>query len=544
MNMSMYFRKSLILGVVFTIVFFAAGCSTAATPAIPETEAPPEQTEAPPEETEALPEETEALPEQTEEPQAEPTEPETKEINIGPNFDAKGLSPDLTNFWTVFGVVENLTTLDPEGDLVPALAIEWEMTGNETWDFTLREGVQFHNGQPLNADAVASALNRYIGLESARTELQGATITAIDEYTIEITTQKHEPYLPQLMTDYTMGIMAPEAFDGDGNPVEVIGTGPFVLVEWIQDEHATLMKFDDYWGDSPKVDRINLLRIPDPHTRATMIRTGELDIAEGMPVTDAISLAGESDIDVFEVPQTRYRVIYLNNSAPPFDDVRIRKAINYAIDRDALVEYILEGYGSVAQSPFLPTLPWGTNEIEGYSYDPDTAKALLEEAGAENLTFSLCTYTSRAELPLLAQAIQAQLAEIGVTAELEVGEYSACQKSVSDGTHEAVLIARGPLYGGYDPMTLYASDYACDGGYNWSSYCDPEFEALLSEAQVVDDLSKRYELSQDMEQFLVDKAVDVFLNYYVGIDATRSDVTGYIPHPLEMGSPLQLVDKR
>ena len=483
-------------------------------------------------------------PEQPEAPTAEPPPPteEPKVLNLGPLFDAKGLSPDLTNFWSNYGVVENLTNLDPEGVLVPALAVEWEMTGDKTWEFTLREGVSFHNGTPCDADAVVFALTRYVGLDSARSELKGATIAAKDALTVEITTPEHVPYLPQLLTNYTTGIMAPEAFDAEGNATEVIGTGPYILVEWIKDEHATLTKNASYWGGMPKVDTINLLRIPDTHTRATMVTTGELDIAEGIPIADAIAMADDPNIVVIETPQTRYRVVYLNNSAPPFNDVRVRKALNYAVDRDAMVAYILEGYGSVAQGPFLPTLPWGNPDIKGYTYDLEAAKALLKDAGAENLTFNLCTYTSRAELPLLAQAYQAQLAEIGVTVNLEVGEYSACQKSVSDGTHEAILIARGPVYGGYDPMTLYASDYACDGNYNWSSHCDPEFDALLAEAQPVDDTATRYQYSQQIEQMLVDEAVNVFLNYYVGLVAVRSNVSGYVPHRLEMGSPMHLVD--
>jgi peptide/nickel transport system substrate-binding protein len=471
-----------------------------------------------------------------------PPTPVPKVLNFGPLFDAKGLSPDMDNFWTKLGCVENLTYLDSDGSLIPALATEWTITGDKSWEFTLREGVTFHNGQPFNAEAAVFALNRYFGLDSARSELKGATASATGDYLIQITTAQHIPYLPQLFTDYTTGIMHADAFNADGEATTVIGTGPFKMIEWVKDEYATLHKFADYWGGEPHIDIINLLRIPDLHTRATMVKTGELDIARGIALTDAKAMMNDPNIVIMVTPQTRYRVIYFNNSAPPFDDVRVRKAINYAIDREALVEYVLEGYGSVAQGVFLPTLPWGNPDLKGYNYDPDAAKALLKEAGQEDLTFTLCSYTSRPSLPLIAQAVQAQLAEIGVTVELEVGEYSACQKAVSDLTHEAVLIARGPLYGGYDPTTLYASDYASDGGYNWSIYRNPEFDALLSQAQATDDPDTRYTLSQELEKLVVDEAVDVFLSYYVGIDAVRANVTGFTPHRLEMGSPMHLLD--
>jgi len=471
-----------------------------------------------------------------------PPTPEPKVLNIGPRFDAKGLSPDMTNQWTKYGVVENLTYLDPEGNLVPALATEWKVTGDRSWEFKLREGVTFHNGKPFNAEVAVFALNRYFGLDSARSELKGASAVVKDDYTIEVTTKKHIPYLPQLFTNYTTGIMHPDAFDAEGNATKVIGTGPYMLEEWVKDEYATLKKFADYWGGVPNIDTINLLRIPDPHIRATMLKTGELDIARGIPIADAKAFESDSDIEVFVTPQTRYRVIYFNNSKPPFDDVRVRKAINYAIDREALVKYVLEGYGTVAQGPFLPTLPWGNPDLKGYNYDPEAAKALLKEAGAENLSFTLMTYTSRPELPLLAQAIQAQLAEIGVTVEIQAGEYSACKKAVSNNTHEAVLIARGPVYGGYDPTTLYASDYASDGGYNWSKYSNADFDALLAKAQVTDDTAERYAICQELEQKLVDEAVDAFLNYYVGLDGVRKGVSGFAPHRLEMGTPMHFLD--
>ena len=167
---------------------------------------------------------------------------------------------------------------------------------------------------------------------------------------------------------------------------------------------------------------------------------------------------------------------------------------------------------------------------------------LLKDAGMENLSFSLCTYTSRPTLPLVAQAVQAQLAEIGVTVDLQVGEYSACKKLVTDNTHEAILIARGPVYGGYEPTTLYASDYSCEGNFNWSVYCNPDFDARLAEAQATDDTAARYAISKDLEQMLVDEAANVWLNYYVGLDGYRSNVSGFMPHRLEMGPPMHLID--
>ena len=471
-----------------------------------------------------------------------PPTPEPKELNFCHRFDATGLSPDIASYWVQLGVVEGLTRLDPEAVLQPALATEWEVTGDKTWEFELRKGVAFHNGEPFNAEAAAFALNRYSGLENARPELKGMLVAAKDEYTIEITTPTHCPFLPELFTNYTTAIMHEDAFDAEGNGIAVIGTGPYQYVEWVKDEYATLKKNSGYWGGEPKIDIVNLPRIKDVHTRGTMLRTGELDVARGLDIEDAKALQSESDIVIVETPQTRYRVIYFNNSQPPFDDVRVRKAINYAIDRDALVKYVLEGYSEAAQGPFLPTLPWGNPDIKGYGYDPDAAKALLKEAGQENLSFSICTYTSRPTLPLVAQAVQAQLADIGVTVDLQVGEYSACKKLVTDNTHEAILIARGPVYGGYEPTTLYASDYSCDGNFNWSVYCNPDFDALLAEAQATDDTEARYAISKDLEQMLVDEAANVWLNYYVGLDGHRSNVSGFMPHRLEMGPPMHLID--
>ena len=521
------------LSLLAIVGLLAVGC-TATPTEVPATEVP--AAEVPPTEPPAA----EVPPTEVPPTEAPPTEP--KVLNMSPTFDAKGLSPDMTNFWTKYGAVENLTTLNDDAALAPALALAWERTDDNSWEFELRQGVAFHNGEPFDADVAAFALNRYFGLETASGPLKGAIATAKDEFTLQITTLDPAPFLPHLFMNYTTGIMHPDAFGADGVATEVIGTGPYQVIEWVKDEHATLEKFAGYWAAEPKIDTINLLRIPDPHTRATMVRTGELDIAEGIPIADAIDMEGDGNIQVFATPQTRFRVIYLNNSAPPFDDVRVRQAINYAIDRDAMVDYVLEGYGTVAQAPFLDTLPWGNPGIDGYTYDPDKAKQLLAEAGQEQLSFRMMTYSSRAELPLLAQAAQAQLAEIGVTVDLQVTEYSALKKAVSDQDFDALLIARGPLYGGYDPTALYSSDYTTDGSYNWSLYHNGEFDARLAEAQSNDDSAARYAICQELEQDLVDQAVNAFLNYYVGLDAVRSNVSGFKPHTLELGSPMHLLD--
>ena len=224
-----------------------------------------------------------------------PPTPEPKVLNYCHRFDATGLSPDIASYWVQLGVVESLTTLDPDGVLQPALATGWEATGDKTWEVKLRQGVAFHNGEPFNAEAAAFALNRYAGLKNARPELAGMVVQPKDEYTIEITTPKHCPFLPALFTNYTTAIMHPDAFDAEGTGIAIIGTGPFQYVEWVKDEFATFKKNPGYWGGEPKIDILNLPRIKDVHTRATMLRTGELDIARGLGIEDAKALKSESD---------------------------------------------------------------------------------------------------------------------------------------------------------------------------------------------------------------------------------------------------------
>jgi len=325
-------------------------------------------------------------------------------------------------------VLEGLLRMDEQFNLVPLLAESWENVDPLTWRFRLRQGVTFHDGSPFTASDVVATMEfltqagpLWFGID------QGGT-TAIDDYTVEITTTSPNYALPSYLSHPSYGILK-----AGSDPAEPVGTGPFKFVEYVKDSHIIVEKYEDYWGGTPQIDRIEFRFYPDPTARVLALQAGELDLVIDVPRESAPLLAGDTRFRLVTSDVGAYQALYVNiNGEEPYvlgQDPAVREAIGFAIDREALLASAFGGLAEPSQT-FIPAQVLGqyADQVAGYQYDLDKATAILEEAGwvdsdgdgirekdGRPLRLELVNgFPNAAANGLTAEVIQAQLRKAGV----------------------------------------------------------------------------------------------------------------------------------
>jgi len=439
---------------------------------------------------------------------------------------------------TAWGTAETLIKIDFDGQIQPALAESWTQPAENQWSFTLRSGVTFHNGEALTADAVVTAFTYLFAAETPPRGLSPENISAIeatDAQTVIITTVEPDLLLPNRLTAPSFAILAPAAYASTPPNAFGTGTGPFILAEEIPAQSATLRKNEQYWGGLVNLDAVTVLAAPDAETQATMLRTGEVDIAQQLPIPQLPLLEVDSAITVVRAPQPRATTLYLNNRQGPMADLLVRRAVLHAIDKRALVDAILEGVGAPAAGPFAPNEVWVNPDLTPDTYDPEAAKALLAEAGYEEgqLTLNLWTYPARTNLPPTAVALQQMFADVGIAAEVRIAPYNALEPEVLAGNFDIFIVSRNHLLDNYDPEGFLQADFGCEGSYNLNGYCNPTVDGQLAEARTLADPEARYALYRQIEQTIVaDDVASIWLDYTEQLYGYRTGVVNYRPHPL------------
>lgn len=281
-------------------------------------------------------------------------------------------------------VVETMTKIDPEsGEIEPQLATEWSQVDDLTWSFKLREGVVFHDGTPFNAEAMKYSIERTLDDSidcEIRVKFFGGTdliVTATGDHELEIKTDSPVPILPTLMG--TMVAMSTETPMGEITR-EPIGTGPYVLAEWSPGQQIVLERFDDYWGEQPEVTKATYVWRSESAVRAAMVAKGEADIAPNIAVQDATDES--MDFSFLNSETLRLRI---DTEIPPLDDIRVRKALNYATDRAGLKGTIFSDEVIMSTQHVVPGINGHNPDLEPYPYEPEKAMQLLEEAKADGV---------------------------------------------------------------------------------------------------------------------------------------------------------------
>ena len=416
-------------------------------------------------------------------------------------------------------VVETLTEIDPEdGSITPRLATEWEEVDDDTWRFKLREGVKFHDGGDFTAEAVKFNIERMLGdaiyCEDKAKFFAGTNldVEVTGDHTIEVTANPPQPILPTLFG--TVAIASPNT-PTDELTREPVGTGPYVFAEWRPDRDIVLERFEDYWGEPPAVEQATYVWREESAVRAAMVAAGEADISPTIAAKDATD--PEMDFSYFNSETSRLRI---SMDVPPLDDVRVRKAVNHLIDREAMIGTIFPEGVEPAANLVVPSINGHNPDIQPYTYDPAKAKELLEAARADGVPVDdeirligrLEVYPNATESM---EAILAMLLEGGINASLEMVEVAQwsdlATKPYAEDRPPTLLQSMHDNNNGDAVFTVYYK-YHSEGAQ--SDTDDPELDRKIIEAGAATG-EERTKMFQEIFRIVHDDVVPQVLLYHM-----------------------------
>jgi peptide/nickel transport system substrate-binding protein len=417
-------------------------------------------------------------------------------------------------------------------EIEPALATDWTISDDGLeYTFNLREGVSFHDGTPFNAEAVKFNFDRMLD-ENHPFASTGPfplafffsaveNVEVVDDLTVKFTL--NEPFAPFMsnLASPTGLIVSPAAVGASGadygrNPV---GTGPFKFEEWQSNTRVVASRNDAYWDGAPSLEAVIFRPITDANTRVAEMLSGGIDVLLETPPDNVAQFRNDANYQVVEAVGPHVWYVMLNAKDGPFADVRVRQAVNYAVNKESLVTDVLQGTAEVSAGPIPPAFNWAYNEdVAPYPYDPEKAKALLAEAGAEgaSLTFLVTEGGSGMLDPVpMGTAIQADLAAVGLNVEIKTYEWNTFLSEVNPG-----LEGKGDMaemaWMTSDPdtlpfLTLRTAAFPAEGGFNSSYYSNPEVDALLDKARIATDPAERGELYKQVQAITHEDAPWLFV---------------------------------
>jgi len=454
------------------------------------------------------------------------------------------ISPtDNESIWTVQQIYDTLYTVTPDGtEVTPSLATGYEVSEDDTtYTFQLREGVKFSNGDPLTAEDVAFSIERATNSDEGLTYLNAAIekVTAEGESTVVVKTGY--PWGP-LVADLSLFVngIIPKDFAGMSEEEffeKPIGTGPFMLKEWNKGQSLKLVRNPHYWKKGkPYLDSITYTRVADENQRVLQLRGGQADIVRFPPVSQIEALQSAPDLSAKAFPSSAVYYILPNHNKAPFDDVHVRRAISYAIDREAIVEAVLFGQGSPADSFLAASDP---------NYEPQPEIAFdLEKAKAEMAASSVPQGFSTELLVTpsgvrLAEVLQQQLAQIGVDVSIRTVDANQILAVLADGKHDMGINYWTDDIPDSDERTSWFLDQVSGNDY-YTFYQNPKMKQLVEAAQRTNDQEERADIYREIQALQASELPQIPLYYSPYAYAWSDDVHGFNVTPLG-NSPMENV---
>ena len=474
---------------------------------------------------------------------------------FGRGGDSVSLDPGIVTDGESFKVTKNLfeTLLnfgEQDTTIKPGLAKKWTVSDDGlTYTFELEEGVKFHDGTDFNAEAVIKNVNRWkAGTEeqfyyfNSMFKAEGEDIIkdvkADGDYKVILTLSRPQaPFLKNLAMS-PFGIASPTAFEKDGdkfgqNPV---GTGPFKFVDWKPNQTITIEKFEDYWqAGLPKLDRVIFQVFKDNTARLNALIKGDIDLADGINPSDGKTVEGNSALQLIERPSMNIGYLGLTNTRPPFDNKLVRQAVNYAIDKQAIVDAFFEGRAQVAANPMPPSISGYNSDIDPYPYDPAKAKELLAEAGYDGKEIELWAMPVARpympDSPKVAEVIKKNLEDVGIPSKIVTFEWATYLDKAKNGEADAFMLGWTGDNGDADNFIYTLLDKDNIGSNNYAYYSNDEVHDLLIAAQSETDEAKRNDLYKQAQVIIHEEAPWVPLAHSTPLLAAKAGVKGFKPHP-------------
>jgi peptide/nickel transport system substrate-binding protein len=451
-------------------------------------------------------------------------------------------------------IAETLVMVEPDGKLVGGLAESWSVGEDKlTWRFKLRSGVAFHDGSPLTAESVMASLKRSLAGESMQ-QIPVESLS-IDGDTLVLKTKTPFSHLPAVLVDYASVVLAPASYGPDGKVAKVFGTGPFRITRVDGKTVLDLERFDSYWGEKPKVARARYTAISNGDTRTNVAIAGDQDIIfTTVPAASPrIDAAGQMKVESLTIP--RVRAMAFNVGLPQFADVRVRRAINMAIDRKGIASAVLRHPGSAATQLLPAAVPaWHDASLPAHTLDVAGANALLDQAGwvkgadgvrakdGTRLAGKVLTIANRPELAVMATAMQAQLKAIGMELSVEPGPAANIPAAIKDGTMQMTMFAR-TYVNVPDVIATIIPDFTRErstwGTLNWPGR--DRVKALTDEYVQSFDESRKAALRKDILKIIHEEVPVAALAWFEHTVAVNKRVKGLVIDPFETRYWLQKV---
>lgn len=445
-------------------------------------------------------------------------------VTIATHLDVDTLDPtqniNTHQRWVYRHIFDPLVTLSADGKVLPAAASRWEQIDPLTWRFHLRRDVKFHNGEALTAAAVkltvelmqkpaSQARSYYSRFKEAR---------VVDDYTVDLVTEKPFANTLILVADYLLPI-PPKYFaevGAEGIARRPIGTGAYKFVSWRRGDRVILEANREWWNGRPKADRVVFWPIPEAGTRVAALLNGEAQLISNIPQIQVARVKSSNTVRV-EAAESGALPIWagLVVDREGLKDKRVRQAINYAVNKQAIVDRLLQGYGRAMGQPCSAQTSCYDTALAPYPYDPDKARALLREAGVQNLSLKLHFPTGVVSNgPELSQAIAADLARVGIKTEVIQDEWKVFAEKLFDFKNKQANLGDVFLmyYKAGPTIELVLSTVLVTGkNWNWTHYSNPKVDSAWDAAEATVDTAKRTALFKEMAAIVRDEAPWLFL---------------------------------
>jgi len=423
-------------------------------------------------------------------------------------------------------------------EIEPALAVSWELSEDKkVITFHLREGVTFQQGfGPFTAQDVKASFDRFVGLEAEKWSLPDIElwepidrVEVVDDYTVKLIFKHPDAtFLPEILPSPYAHVTAKKAIEKyntvEGMKAHAVGTGPYYVDHWTPLQELVLLRFEDYWGPKPYYKKVTFISVSDIRTGELALERGELDIAR-ISMDDIERYRGKPDIGVNVFPSTEYRWIGMNMRRKPFDDIRVRMAIRYAVNVDEILEGALAGVPKPTGTPVAPGLFGCWEEAPIYNKpDLEKARQLLTEAGYPD-GFTATIISSVADVgDKILPIVQAQLAQIGIDLKITILEKSAVYSTLMDPEHPYDMFV--VKYSVGKTTVLALQWFVCEqvGKWNLMNWCNPIYDDLLKAARGTFDLEARKTFFVLMQKVLDQAAVGIFIDNGTNIWGTRKGI--------------------
>lgn len=481
-------------------------------------------------------------------------EVEAKDLVVGLTGDPVSLDPhnatDTISSLINYQILDTLVAFNDKMEIVPRLAESWTTSDDgKTWTFKLRQGVTFQDGTPFTAEAVKTNFERMADKSKklSRRVLVGQFIESIatngdSEVVFHLNTPQG-PFLNNLAVTAS-GILSPKQIkeDEQGIAKHPIGTGPFTFKEWTPGNQLVLEANPQYWGGKPGVKSVTFKPVPENAARVIMLETGEADVIEKVPASEIERLKSNEEVQIVSRPTNRVLYVGINTTVAPFDQVKVRQALNYAIDRETLVNKLYEGRVKMATAA-VAAQTFGYSDVGAYPYEPEKAKQLLKEAGVkEGTKFRLILAANVIQDRPAAEFVQNGLQKLGLDVELKILELGSYLETLKDPkTYD--LFVRGASAATGDADSVLSDGLLSTSATNYSHYSNPEADKLIKAGAAQVKPQDRQKTYAEALNIIKDDAPWISLHEDVGYVGVRKNVEGVEVQPTYIWDLRKVVKK-